>query len=134
MASPQHSESFSGSSRRGVWGFVKRKVWGDVPSHPISDSGSEDQRAASPDPAVSSPADLFTPKAGPSREGSGSQSPFQGHIEAESEDRSDEDLPGRHAYVNSARDVASGMASEPSLRHGLGEGEQALFPMSSSHP
>jgi len=87
---------------------MKRKVWGDVPSHPISDSGA-DSRAASPEPAVNSP-----------------QSPFQGHAQPDHDSQSDEDAPeSQQTGLSSTSNKATNMASEPSLRHGLGEGKHS---------
>lgn len=120
---PAETEGFTPSSNRGVWGFVKRKVWGDVPSHPISNSGSA-SRAARPDQPILSPADMSSPQASASHAGSG-QSPFGGHAQPESEDQSDEDAHQiQPAIPNSVSNKATDMASEPSLRHGLGEGNQ----------
>lgn len=127
MSAPQRSETESPgpAPNRGVWGFMKRKVWGDVPSHPISDSGSESHCAGSPEPPdldVSSSHDTTTPKAGSSPAEPRPHSPFQSHIQARHEDDSDEDSNSdRSATVTSA---SNRMASEPSLRHGLGEGMQ----------
>ena len=127
MSAPQRSdtESRGPSPSRGVWGFMKRKVWGDVPSHPISDSGSESHRARSPetrDLDVSTSHDTTTPKAGTSPTEPRPHSPFQSHIQAHHEDDSDEDSHSdKSASVSSA---SNKMASEPSLRHGLGEGMQ----------
>ncbi|KAL0024653.1 hypothetical protein WJX77_006333 [Trebouxia sp. C0004] len=102
---------------------MKRKVWGDVPSHPISDSGS-DSRAASPEPAVNSPVDMSTPKATTPHEESRPQSPFQGHAQPDHDSQSDEDAPeSQQTGLSSTSNKATNMASEPSLRHGLGEGQ-----------
>ncbi len=125
MASRHGSETAGSatSASRGVWGFMKRKVWGDVPSHPISDSGS-DSRAASPEPAVNSPVDMSTPKATTPHEESRPQSPFQGHDQPDHDSQSDEDAPeSQQTGLCSTSNKTSNMASEPSLRHGLGEGK-----------
>ena len=99
---------------------MKRKVWGDVPSHPISDSGS-DSRAASPEPAVNSPVDMSTP-----HEESPPQSPFQGHAQPDHDSQSDEDAPeSQQTGLSSTSNKATNLASEPSLRHGLGEGKHS---------
>ena len=125
MASRHGSETEGSatSASRGVWGFMKRKVWGDVPAHPISDSGS-DSRAASLEPAVNSPVDMSTPKATPPHEESRPQSPFQGHAQPDHDSQSDEDAPEiQQTGLSSTSNKATNMASEPSLRHGLGEGK-----------
>jgi len=127
MASPRRqgseTESSAPSASRGVWGFMKRKVWGDVPSHPISDSGS-DSRAASPEPAFNSPVDMSTPKATTPHEDSRPQSPFESHVQPDHDSQSDEDAPeSQQTGLSSISNKATNMASEPSLRHGLGEGE-----------
>ncbi len=122
MASRHGSETEGSatSASRGVWGFMKRKVWGDVPSHPISDSGA-DSRAASPEPAVNSPVDMSTP-----HEESPPQSPFQGHAQPDHDSQSDEDAPeSQQTGLSSTSNKATNMASEPSLRHGLGEGKHS---------
>ena len=119
------TEGSAPSAGRGVWGFMKRKVWGDVPSHPISDSGS-DSRAVSPDPAVG-PAEMSAPKAASPPEESGTQSPFQGHNQSGHDSQSDEDAPENlQAGTSSGSNRAAAMASEPSLRHGLGEGKRKI--------
>ena len=114
---------------RGVWGFVKRKVWGDAPSQPISNSGSKRQRAASPQEVDHPPAhaDRSTLQAGTSPVDSSPHSPFQSHKVTSIEDESDEDQLQDQATGDSAvSHTVSAMASEPSLRHGLGEGMRCL--------
>ena len=126
MSSPLRSETAfpKQSPSRGVWGFMKRKVWGDVASHPISDTESETQREASPegsDVATGSSPDLSTPKSPTEPR---PHSPFQSHVSAQPEDESNEEArPDLQAGRGPAGNTAS-MASEPSLRHGLGKGMQ----------
>ena len=125
MSSSQLSETGSPkpSPSRGVWGFMKRKVWGDVASHPISDTSSESQRAQSPDDAdlttgIPEGPDMSTPAAEPRP-----HSPFQSHTQTPDEEEPVEDARLDHvANVTSNNQKDTHMASEPSLRHGLGEG------------
>lgn len=110
---------------RGVWGFMKRKVWGDVVSYPISDSGSESQRTETPeeadDPNASTASTAST--AGPVPAASRSQSPFQSHQQTNSKENPDDDsLKNQPKGDNAVTNKASVLASELSLRHGLGEG------------
>ena len=107
---------------RGVWGFMKRKVWGDVPSHPVSDSGSESQRTGDEE-EVDQPADR-SGQADMSPVDSRQLSPFQSHKQTSLEDESDDEPHQGQATGDSAiRNKTSAMASELSLRHGLGEGK-----------
>lgn len=100
------------SSRRGVWGFVKRNVWGDAQSHPVSVS-----RSASPEETVPEHATLQQ-----GARGDVGQSPFRSRAR---ESSSDKDL---RAWSGDEPSQASSvtMVSEPSLRHGLAEGMQTL--------
>ena len=122
-SSKSETEPSKQTPPRGVWGFMKRKVWGDVSSYPISDSGSESQRTESRQsldvsnmsesqlPAHITPAD------------SRSQSPFQSHKQRSVEGDTDEEaLQDQPTGDSAASNKASAMASELSLRHGLGEG------------
>ena len=106
---------------RGVWGFMKRKVWGDVPSHPVSDSGSESQRTVDEEEVVQ-----FADRTGQADMPPGDSpqlSPFQSNKIARLEDESDEDpRQDRETSDSAFRNKSSAMASELSLRHGLGEG------------
>lgn len=126
MSSPNsEAEPSKPTPTRGVWGFMKRKVWGDVSSYPISDSGSESQRTESRQSLdVSNMSESQLP-AGITPADSRSQSPFQSHKQTYVEEESDEDTlqdqpTGDSAASNKASAMA--MASELSLRHGLGEG------------
>ena len=104
----------SPSSRGGVWGFVKRNVWGDVQSHPIAVS-----RSPSPEEAGvrSETAGLQT--SGNAEPGS----PFQSQAkENDPDDNQDESLGEQPSQSFSNTRVT--MVSEPSLRYGLAEGKQ----------
>ena len=124
MSSPQqsHTQPSKPTPTRGVWGFMKRKVWGEVPSHPVSDSGSESQPAADED-EVDQPADRSGQADMPPVD-SRQLSPFHSHKQTGLEDESDEDSRQDQATDDiEIRNKTSAMASELSLRHGLGEGK-----------
>lgn len=123
MSSPNSEEPSKPTPTRGVWGFMKRKVWGDVSSYPISDSGSESQRTESRQSLdVSNLSEPQLP-AGITPADSRSQSPFQSHRQTNVAEDSDEDsLQDQPIGDSAASNKASAMASELSLRHGLGEG------------
>lgn len=132
MSSPQKSDTQPAqpAPAPGVWGFMKRKVWGDrgdVSSHPVSDSGSESHSAE--DEQVDH-SDRLTSmedsgQADMSPVDSRQLSPLQSHKQASVEDDSDEDSRQEQATGDSALPHnTSTIASELSLRHGLGEGNQ----------
>ena len=119
---------------------MKRKVWGDVASHPVSDSGSESHRASDDEQA-----DHSVDRSGTSTEVSGQAdtspvdsrqlSPFQSHKQASLEDDSDEDSrQGQARGYSPAPNQTSNIASELSLRHGLGEGKQMHADSNATRP
>ena len=108
------SSPSSPSSRRGVWGFVRRNVWGDVQSHPVSSS-----RSASPEEAVAETetATMQTP------ENAEPGSPFQSQAK-DTESHDDQQQSSSDQPSQSSSNTRVTMVSEPSLRHGLAEGKQ----------
>lgn len=107
---------------------MKRKVWGDVASHPVSDSGSESHRTSDEQVDRSDRSGTSTEVSGPadmSPVDSRQLSPFQSHKQASLEDDSDEDSrQGQATGYSPPPNKTSTIASELSLRHGLGEGKQ----------
>lgn len=108
------SSPSSPSSRRGVWGFVKRNVWGDVQSHPVSLS-----RSASPEEAVAETETATTQTPESAEPGSPFQSQAKDTDPNDDQQQSSSDQPSQ-----SSSNTRVTMVSEPSLRHGLAEGKQ----------
>lgn len=123
MSSPQSDiQPSKPTPTRGVWSFMKGKVWGDVPSHPVSDSGSESQRTGDEEDVDQSADRSGQPDMPYVR--SRQLSPFQSQKQTSLENESDEEaLQDHETGDNAARNKTSAMASELSLRHGLGEGK-----------
>lgn len=107
----------SSGPRRGVWSFVKRNVFGDVQSHPVSLSGSTTPEEALPETATDTRAQAF--------EGVEPQSPFQSRSQEMPSDQ-EQDIWFGDQPSQSSRSTRVTMESEPSLRYGLAEGMYSL--------
>ena len=107
---------------RGEWDFLQRKAVGDLQSHRISVSDSEFSRATTTNPGSRSSMEVSVPTVSSAQKVPRTASPFQGHLAPSDQDQSEPD--GSSKSTLPPRSRAVDMATEPSLKHGLGESKQ----------